>query len=199
MPPRSKRQIQAKLARSKRQHVRLPSPPPPPSQNLIRSDRTTRSQHPMVGSSCFPVPCFPLYTCEDCMSQIPDTPRDGLEICYESESGAGLGLKTTIAIPGAEYIIRYTGKKCYNSCAGPYVLEVLPGKLWLDGGSGGNLSRFINHSCTPNCELYIEPITKRAMIFAIAPILPGEELSIRYTIESKNLPFKCQGRCCLRL
>jgi SET domain-containing protein len=35
-----------------------------------------------------------------------------------------------------------------------YIMELDPG-IFVDGKKKGNLSRFINHSCDPNCELSV--------------------------------------------
>ena len=50
----------------------------------------------------------------------------------------------------------------------------------IDATVGGNDSRFINHSCDPNCESNIE--TRRVFVDAIRTIEPGEELNYDYQI-----------------
>ena len=50
----------------------------------------------------------------------------------------------------------------------------------IDGGVGGNDSRFINHGCDPNCESVIED--RRVFVEAIRTIQPGEELKYDYSI-----------------
>lgn len=201
MPHISKRKIQARAARTKREryigleaHRIVLSGHTVPTSRRVRHYRTVKQRAPL-SESC-PTPCFPLYTCQDCMQKIPGHPHSGLERCNEPESGEGSGLTTSTAIDSGTFIICYTGKRHRQPCQGPYVLEVLQGRLWLDGETDGNLSRYINHSCTPNCEVYVEPATQRAMIFAIAPILPGEELTIKYTPNRSDLPFLCQCRSC---
>ena len=52
----------------------------------------------------------------------------------------------------------------------------------IDGGANGNIARWINHSCDPNCDTYEE--NKRMFIRAIRAIRPGEELSYDYNIEA---------------
>ena len=51
----------------------------------------------------------------------------------------------------------------------------------IDGGAGGNDSRFINHSCEPNCEA--EEDDGRVYIFASRDIERGEELYYNYALE----------------
>lgn len=48
----------------------------------------------------------------------------------------------------------------------------------IDGNIGGNASRWINHSCEPNCEA--EEDGDRVFIKALRDIAPGEELSFDY-------------------
>ena len=50
--------------------------------------------------------------------------------------------------------------------------------ITIDGASGGNRSRFINHSCEPNCEAVNED--GRIFIWALKSIRPGEELTYDY-------------------
>lgn len=48
----------------------------------------------------------------------------------------------------------------------------------IDGLHGGNSSRWINHSCAPNCEA--EEIDSRVFIYAARDIAAGEELYYDY-------------------
>ena len=52
----------------------------------------------------------------------------------------------------------------------------------IDGGSRGNIARWINHSCAPNCDTYEKD--KRIFVRAARDIRPGEELSYDYAIEA---------------
>lgn len=48
----------------------------------------------------------------------------------------------------------------------------------IDGSVGGNPTKYINHSCDPNC--YIKIIYDRVLFFARRDIQPGEELTVDY-------------------
>ncbi len=48
----------------------------------------------------------------------------------------------------------------------------------IDGGHGGNASRWINHACEPNCEA--EEDEGRVFIKALRDLQPGEELFFDY-------------------
>lgn len=58
--------------------------------------------------------------------------------------------------------------------------------LVIDGAVGGNDSRFINHSCAPNCEAVIED--GRIWIEALETIQPGAELVYDYAYERSGEP-----------
>lgn len=67
-----------------------------------------------------------------------------------------------------------------------------------DAAVGGNLARFINHSCTPNC--YVTVIDKTIWICAARSIRAGEELSYDYNTEGdKTIPCRCRPGCGTRL
>ena len=58
----------------------------------------------------------------------------------------------------------------------------------IDGGVGGNAARWINHSCDPNCEVWLyetedgNPANDRLVIVSMRPIRAGEELTYDYGI-----------------
>jgi SET domain-containing protein len=57
---------------------------------------------------------------------------------------------------------------------------------YVDASRGGNESRFINHSCDPNCESDV--IDGRIYISAIRDIPPGAELTYDYALEADEDP-----------
>lgn len=57
----------------------------------------------------------------------------------------------------------------------------------IDGGHGGNSSRWINHSCAPNCEAE-ETEDGRVFIHALRDIAAGEELFFDYGLVV-DLPY----------
>jgi SET domain-containing protein len=58
----------------------------------------------------------------------------------------------------------------------------------IDGARGGNSARWINHSCSPNCEALIEEHDgsdrrkDKVVVEALRNIKPGEELTYNYGI-----------------
>lgn len=58
----------------------------------------------------------------------------------------------------------------------------------VDAAVGGNVARYINHSCDPNCETIIED--DRIYVDAIRTIRPGQELTYDYSyvLEERHTP-----------
>jgi len=70
----------------------------------------------------------------------------------------------------------------------------------IDGNARGNFSRFINHSCEPNCEAEMEDVrgVTRVFIHALREIAKGEELTYNYglTLDERYTPtLKKQFAC----
>src|ERR1043165_4385378 len=64
-------------------------------------------------------------------------------------------------------------------------------RVWSrDANVGGNIARFINHSCTPNC--WTEIVDKTIWIRASRRIEPGEELTYDYcTVGDHTISCRC--------
>mgnify|MGYP001166497217 CR=1 FL=1 len=61
----------------------------------------------------------------------------------------------------------------------------------IDANVGGNIARFINHSCKPNC--YSNVINGRIWIVAGKAVKPSEELTYNYHTDGDK---EIQCRCC---
>lgn len=101
----------------------------------------------------------------------------------------GKGVFAREPIPAGTRIIEYEGEHITDAQGDeryPYDPELpyhtflfkLDDDLLIDGGTGGNISRWINHSCDPNCETVIED--DRIFVDAIRDIRAGEELTYDY-------------------
>jgi SET domain-containing protein len=102
----------------------------------------------------------------------------------------GRGVYATQPIAEGERVIEYVGQRLTHAqadaeCADDAAMArhhtfffALDDDTVIDGGRGGNESRYINHSCDPNCEVVIS--RKRIYIHALRDIEPGEELSYDY-------------------
>ena len=70
-------------------------------------------------------------------------------------------------------------------------------RVWSrDAAVGGNIARFINHSCAPNCWIEIDSRTRTIWIRASRAIAIGEELTYDYaTVGDHTIPCRCQPGC----
>lgn len=104
----------------------------------------------------------------------------------------GTGAFATTTIPKGTRIIEYVGEKISNREADRRYddetmnrhhtfLFTLNDRYVVDAAVGGNESRFINHSCAPNCEAVIE--RGHIYIEALENIPPGTELAYDYAYE----------------
>ena len=70
----------------------------------------------------------------------------------------------------------------------------------IDATNSGNIGRFVNHSCTPNCSTRVERVagTKRIMIYAIKDIPAGTEVTYDYKFpyEEVKIPCYCGSANC---
>lgn len=63
-----------------------------------------------------------------------------------------------------------------------------------DANVNGNIARFINHACEPNCYFDIED--KTIWIRALRDIRRGEELTYDYkTTGDRHIPCRCRPGC----
>jgi uncharacterized protein len=103
----------------------------------------------------------------------------------------GLGLFAGEDIPWGKFVIEYTGQKItfaesnrrekfYNRLRQTYVFEY-DDKYDIDGFVGGNESRFINHSKTPNLCVIRE--RGKILFYSHRNIKKGEELTFDYGFE----------------
>ena len=81
-----------------------------------------------------------------------------------------------------------------------YYMSLGPDQL-IDATEKGNASRFINHSCDPNCETqkWTTGSTCSISIFSIHDIQEGEELTFDYQFErigNASMPCFCGSPKC---
>lgn len=108
-------------------------------------------------------------------------------------------------IPAGAFIVEYEGdlipaEEAYRreqdtSRSGIYTFWTC--NEWaIDAYVEGNAARFINHSCTPNCEYRIEG--QRVLIYAGRDIASGEELTYdySYSAEGEKVPCRCGSPQC---
>jgi SET domain-containing protein len=67
-----------------------------------------------------------------------------------------------------------------------------------DAAVGGNVARFINHSCKPNC--YVDVVGRTIWVRAAKNIRAGEELTYDYNTEGdKMIACRCRPNCKTKL
>jgi uncharacterized protein len=117
---------------------------------------------------------------------------------------AGWGVFATETIPKNKRIIDYAGERItHRESLKREARYLKKGRIWcftlnrrwvVDAGVGGNVARFINHSCKPNC--WVEIANGTIWIRAARTIRKGEELSYNYnTTGDAMIPCRCRPGC----
>jgi len=114
------------------------------------------------------------------------------------------GVFATQPIPKNTRIIDYAGEKITSRESLKREKRYLKkGHIWCfklnrlyvrDAAFGGNVARYINHSCTPNC--YTQIIGDTIWIRAARTIRRGEELTYNYSTDGEGtIPCRCRPGC----
>ena len=133
---------------------------------------------------------------------MPSPPRP--RIIRKRSSVHGMGVFALELISKNTRIIDYAGELVRNSESEAreerYLAE---GCIWVfrvnrnwsrDAAVGGNLARFINHACKPNC--WIEIVDRTIWIRASRTIRAGEELTYDYRTDGEQtIPCRCRPGC----
>jgi SET domain-containing protein len=117
----------------------------------------------------------------------------------------GHGVFAAEAIRKNTRIIDYAGELVRNgkACEAREQRYLEQGRVWVfrvnrtwsrDAAVGGNIARFINHSCIPNC--WYEVIGRTIWIRASRAIRRGEELTYDYSTNGEpTIPCRCRPGC----
>ena len=111
----------------------------------------------------------------------------------------GNGVFAVTDIPKGTELVEYRGRLTTHAQIdrkyagvpdnGHTFLFTLNDKYVLDANVDGNIARWINHSCKPNCQAVIEededgdPRKDRVLIESIRALKPGDELTYDYGID----------------
>ncbi|MDP3086405.1 MAG: SET domain-containing protein-lysine N-methyltransferase [Rubrivivax sp.] len=126
-------------------------------------------------------------------------PRRGRRIQVRKSGIHGRGVYALQAIASGERIVEYKGEviswpealsRHPHDPADPnhtFYFHVDDSNV-IDGKFGGNMARWINHACEPNCEA--EEDNGRIYIQALRDLMPGEELFFDYglVIDDRHTP-----------
>ena len=122
----------------------------------------------------------------------------------------GNGIFAARKIPAGTRVLEYIGERISAKEADrrhptnpddpfhTFFFALSSGKV-IDGGVGGNDARWINHSCTPNCESQEGRAGKRLYIVTLRDIARGEELFYDYglVLDGKITKALKEGYKCL--
>ncbi|KIW24817.1 uncharacterized protein PV07_10507 [Cladophialophora immunda] len=181
------------------------------------------SRQPNYTCSCKDQPCdehtcVNRASCIECTADCPSRERcenrrfskrqyADLSVIYQGDKG--YGLRTDASLRSQQFIIEYVGeviseevylrrREQYREEGNEhdYFMFLQKGE-YIDAQKRGNLSRFCNHSCSPNCyvELWHVEGKVRAGIFAARDIEAGEELVFDYKTDTRGAePQRCACR-----
>uniref|UniRef100_A0A915PES9 Histone-lysine N-methyltransferase n=1 Tax=Setaria digitata TaxID=48799 RepID=A0A915PES9_9BILA len=128
---------------------------------------------------------------------------------FQTTNGCGIGVKTDVNIDKGQFICEYIGEVVsmetfnirsrtdYRYQRNHYALNLCPGFV-VDAYRKGNIARFINHSCAPNCEMQRWSVNGqyRIGLFALRGIRADEELTYDYNwdaFEFDDVTICCCG------
>lgn len=149
----------------------------------------------LISVNRFIYECNDLCKCTSCQNRIVQLgPRIGLRISHCSK---GYGLYTDIAIEKGQFVCEYAGEiinlteaqRRSNADNENYIFvinEHFSGHITttvIDATVIGNIGRYINHSCEPNCMIVpvrVDSLIPRLAIFAMKDIQCNEEITYHY-------------------
>ncbi|XP_058129419.1 histone-lysine N-methyltransferase Su(var)3-9-like isoform X1 [Anopheles coustani] len=120
---------------------------------------------------------------------------------FKTSNGRGWGVRTNSVIYEGQYIAEYCGEvisydeaekrgREYDAVGRTYLFDLdfngTDNPFTLDAARYGNVTRFFNHSCDPNCGIWsvwidcLDPYLPRLAFFARRRIEVGEELTFNY-------------------
>uniref|UniRef100_A0A665T5X1 Histone-lysine N-methyltransferase NSD3 n=1 Tax=Echeneis naucrates TaxID=173247 RepID=A0A665T5X1_ECHNA len=110
--------------------------------------------------------------------------------------GRGWGLRTNQPLRKGDFVTEYVGevidseecqqriKRAHENHVTNFYMLTLTKDRVIDAGPKGNASRFMNHSCSPNCETQKWTVNGdvRIGLFALCDIEAGTELTFNYNL-----------------
>ncbi|KAK7927872.1 Histone-lysine N-methyltransferase- H3 lysine-36 specific [Apiospora marii] len=168
-----------------------------PEQEWFKWMEPKKSTHLRPGMECLCERINDIFCGEDadCLNRITETycthhscnneiPADCPNIAIDSYGSKGWGITAKTDIPSDTFLCRYLGeeidKKTVSQRKSNYIIGI--DGIYFDARSQGNLARFFNHSCDPNCKLLkkVHGAQPCAVIITQRTIPPGTELTIDY-------------------
>jgi SET domain-containing protein len=117
---------------------------------------------------------------------------------------SGWGVYAAQPIAEDTHIVEYKGELVSQAEGWRREQRYLPRqRIWIfnvderwvrDAAYGGNIARYINHACRPNC--YVDVIGRTIWILASRRIRAGEELTYDYNTDgAAGIACRCRPRC----
>uniref|UniRef100_A0A3B4YXI7 Histone-lysine N-methyltransferase NSD3 n=1 Tax=Stegastes partitus TaxID=144197 RepID=A0A3B4YXI7_9TELE len=146
----------------------------------------------MLQYECHPQVCPAGDNCENqCFSK-----RLYAETEVIKTDGRGWGLRTNQALRKGDFVTEYVGevidseecqqriKRAHENHVTNFYMLTLTKDRVIDAGPKGNSSRFMNHSCSPNCETQKWTVNGdvRIGLFALCDIEASTELTFNYNL-----------------
>ena len=133
----------------------------------------------------------------------------------KNTGGKGWGLVATAGLRRGDLVIEYVGEVITTSNNNRRLVDhrrkrpddasmysvAMGGGLFVDARRKGNLARFVNHSCDPNCVLHkwdVMGLTRIAVV-ALKDIQSGTELCVDYQLSTNEAGYfqcYCGARHC---
>ncbi|GFO35810.1 histone-lysine N-methyltransferase, partial [Plakobranchus ocellatus] len=159
----------------------------------------------MIYTECSPSTC-PLG--ENCSNQRIQKHEWAPGLVKVQTKDRGIGVVTKNSIKSGQFILEYLGEVVsetefrrrmmeeYSEECHHYALHLDSGSL-IDGYRMGNIGRYVNHSCQPNCEMQKWNVNGlyRMVLFALRDIEAGEELGYDYNFDPFNQETQQECRC----
>ncbi|XP_049906745.1 histone-lysine N-methyltransferase NSD3 isoform X2 [Epinephelus moara] len=146
----------------------------------------------MLQYECHPQVCPAGDSCENqCFSK-----RLYAETEVIKTDGRGWGLRTNQGLRKGDFVTEYVGevidseecqqriKRAHENHVTNFYMLTLTKDRVIDAGPKGNSSRFMNHSCSPNCETQKWTVNGdvRIGLFTLCDIEAGTELTFNYNL-----------------
>jgi uncharacterized protein len=117
---------------------------------------------------------------------------------------SGWGVYAAQPIAEDTHIVEYKGELVSQAEGWRREQRYLPRqRIWIfnvnerwvrDAAYGGNIARYINHACRPNC--YVDIVGRTIWILASRRIRAGEELTYDYNTDgAAGIACRCRPRC----
>ncbi|XP_067132924.1 LOW QUALITY PROTEIN: histone-lysine N-methyltransferase NSD2 [Centruroides vittatus] len=172
----------------------------PNSENPCGEDSDCLNRMTMV--ECHPNICPAGERCQNQRFQ----KREYVPAAFFKTEKRGWGLKTLEDVKKGQFVNEYVGElideeecerrlqqKHEDNDTNYYFLTLDKDRI-IDAGPKGNLARFMNHSCQPNCETqkWMVNADTRVGLFALCDIPAGTELTFNYNLDCRgNEKSKC--------